>query len=179
MANSGAAVLYRKSAIDAIGGFDGDFWSDWEDHDLGYRLWLAGYKNFYTTGTNVVHVGGGSFGHEVSKERYTRIIRNIMLTYLKNYEPRNVVTRFFVLFFLVIPLGHMLSIVLHELARFSKGLSGELGAVSRTAYLSLPEAYFCFLRGLRTAMRRRATVQAQRTVSDRAIFSTTERRYVI
>ena len=36
--NCATAVLYTRRALEAAGGFDADFWSDWEDHDLGLRI---------------------------------------------------------------------------------------------------------------------------------------------
>jgi GT2 family glycosyltransferase len=44
LSNSGCAVLFRKDVIDAVGGFDEDFWSNWEDWDIGYRVNLAGFE---------------------------------------------------------------------------------------------------------------------------------------
>jgi len=46
LSNSGCAVLYRKSIIDKIGGFDEEYWSNWEDWDLGYRINIAGLNQF-------------------------------------------------------------------------------------------------------------------------------------
>jgi len=59
LANCGCAVLYRKFVIDKMGGFDPFFWADWEDHDLGYRINLAGFKSVYTPETTVLHLSGG------------------------------------------------------------------------------------------------------------------------
>jgi len=93
LANCGCAFLYRKSAIHKIGDFNSFFWADWEDHDLGYRLNLAGFKSVYTPKTTVLHLGEGlSFG--ISEERKIRIFRNKLLTYLKNYETKNLPLRF-------------------------------------------------------------------------------------
>jgi hypothetical protein len=176
--NCAAAALYRRHVLEEVGGFDPDFWSDWEDHDLGFRLWVAGYKNFYTTRTQVLHVGGGSFGRELSKDRYVRIIRNMLFTYVKNYESRNLATRFLLLFWIILPLRHVLLMIVYELTRLSSR-SYKTGLVSRRAYLALPEAYFSFLRDLRAVMRKRAVVQAKRKVPDSAIFSATQKGWVV
>lgn len=39
-----AAALYRREALEAVGGFDEDFFCYGEDVDLGFRLRLAGWK---------------------------------------------------------------------------------------------------------------------------------------
>ncbi len=57
-----AAALYRKSAFDAVGGFDADFFSYCEDVDLGYRLRLAGWTCVQVNAAIVAHVGGASAG---------------------------------------------------------------------------------------------------------------------
>jgi GT2 family glycosyltransferase len=146
IANCAAAVLYRRQTLELTGHFDPDFWSDWEDHDLGFRLWLTGFKNIYTTKTRVVHVGGRSFGRELSKDRYVRIIRNMLVTYLKNYDSWNLVTRFFFLFWVMLPLRHFVSIIVYELARLRARSRQGMSLMSREAYLALPLAYLAFIR---------------------------------
>jgi len=179
MTNCATAVLYKRQALEITGVFDTDFWADWEDHDLGFRLWLSGYKNFYTTRTHVVHVGGGSFGREISKDRHERIIRNMLLTYLKNYDSRNLATRFFFLLCVMLPLRHFVSIIVYELTRFRSKSRQGAALMSREAYLALPLAYLAFIRGLPATMRKRGKVQAQRKVPDSVIFSQTERKWII
>ena len=93
LANCGCAALYRKSIIDRIGGFDPYFWADWEDHDLGYRLNLAGFECVYTPETTILHLGGGNF-LGMSEEREIRIFRNKLFTYVKNYQAKNLFIRF-------------------------------------------------------------------------------------
>jgi hypothetical protein len=177
--NCATATLYAKRALKVTGGFEADFWSDWEDHDLGLRLWLAGYKNLYTTKTYVIHVGGGSFGSVLSKQRYVRIIRNMLFTYIKNYEAASLVTYFFLLFWLILPIRHILLMIAYEMTRI-KGKSPR-GATHglRDVYGALPEAYMCFLRGLSTIIRKRAMVQTLRKVSDSAIFRATRKNWII
>lgn len=44
---SGAAPMYRMSALREVGYFDAEFFMYWEDVDLGLRLLHAGYKNVF------------------------------------------------------------------------------------------------------------------------------------
>ena len=179
LSNCAAAVLCRKSALEFTGGFDPDFQFDWEDHDLSFRLWLAGYKNLYTTRTSLFHIGGGSLGKGLSKERYVRIIRNMLFTYFKNYEAHNLATRFLFFMFAVLPFRHTISIMAYELKRLREGSSKKEKYLSRQVYLALPQAYLQFLRGLRTVMRKRIMIQRTRKVSDSVIFSFTERKWIV
>jgi N-acetylglucosaminyl-diphospho-decaprenol L-rhamnosyltransferase len=57
---SGACLLLRKAAFEAVGGFDERYFLYWEDADLGRRLRRAGYRIRYVPAAKVVHAIGGS-----------------------------------------------------------------------------------------------------------------------
>jgi N-acetylglucosaminyl-diphospho-decaprenol L-rhamnosyltransferase len=88
LAPCGAAAVYHKEGLLSAGGYDGSFVSDWEDHDLGYRLNVLGYRCIHNPGVVVRHVGAGSFGR-LDPCRYRRTARNVLLTYYKNCERLN------------------------------------------------------------------------------------------
>ncbi|GIG36105.1 glycosyltransferase family 2 protein [Cellulomonas pakistanensis] len=76
---SGACLLLRRDAFEAVGGFDEDYFMFFEDVDLGERLALAGRPNVYVPSARVTHVGGVSWkarpaamisAHHRSAERY-------------------------------------------------------------------------------------------------------------
>ena len=56
----GAALAIRRTAFDAVGGFDPSYFMYFEDADLCYRLTAAGWQVHFTPATTVVHVGGAS-----------------------------------------------------------------------------------------------------------------------
>ncbi|RMI03679.1 glycosyltransferase [Cellulomonas triticagri] len=58
---SGACLLLRREAFEAVGGFDESYFMFFEDVDLGERLALAGWANVYVPSARVVHVGGVSW----------------------------------------------------------------------------------------------------------------------
>lgn len=41
---SGAAVLFKREVLEKIGLFNEEYWMYNEDQEIGWRLWLAGYK---------------------------------------------------------------------------------------------------------------------------------------
>ncbi len=57
---SGACLLLRRSAYDAVGGFDHDYFMYFEDVDLGQRLADAGWHSIYVPDAVVVHFGARS-----------------------------------------------------------------------------------------------------------------------
>lgn len=64
---SGAALWLRRSAIDAIGGWDEGFFMYLEDVDLGRRLREAGWRVRYEPAGTVVHVQGLSTDHQATR----------------------------------------------------------------------------------------------------------------
>jgi len=76
---SGSCLLVRRSAFDAVGGFDEGYFMYFEDVDLGARLGHAGYTNLYWPAAVVTHSGAHSTttraaamerAHHVSAYRY-------------------------------------------------------------------------------------------------------------
>jgi GT2 family glycosyltransferase len=57
---SGAFMLLRKAALDAVGLLDEDYFMYGEDIDLSYRLTQGGWKNYYYPGTRIIHYKGES-----------------------------------------------------------------------------------------------------------------------
>jgi GT2 family glycosyltransferase len=56
----GAAMVLRREAFDAIGGFDESYFMYAEETDLCYRLKAAGWETHFTPVTDVVHAGRAS-----------------------------------------------------------------------------------------------------------------------
>ena len=173
LSNSGCAVLFRKSVIDKIGGYDEDFRSNWEDWDLGYRINVSGYKSVHIPKTLVTHIGGGSEGY--SPERCAKIYRNMLFTYFKNYDDFNLIFRFPFLVFVLLPFFHF-GWFIHRLVGdeidFYKG--SEL-----TYFLSMERAVSQFLSKLGTFVTKRYTVKNLRKTSDRKIFSNTSLKSIL
>lgn len=61
-AASGAASLFRVSALKTVGFFDEDFFAYYEDVDLGFRMQLAGWKVGFVPKSKVFHKIGMTSG---------------------------------------------------------------------------------------------------------------------
>jgi GT2 family glycosyltransferase len=60
---SGACMLIRREAFDAVGGMDEGFFLYWEDADFCRRLKLAGWRTVYLPHITSMHIGGRSSIH--------------------------------------------------------------------------------------------------------------------
>jgi N-acetylglucosaminyl-diphospho-decaprenol L-rhamnosyltransferase len=70
----GAALLVRRSAFEAAGGFDEDFFLYGEETDLLARLSARGWKILYEPGAEVAHLGGGSGGDALFGEVHAGLV---------------------------------------------------------------------------------------------------------
>lgn len=65
---SGAAMFIDKKVFDNIGGFDERFFMYYEDIDICYRLYNAGYKNYYFPYSNIIHHKGENTRGELNNK---------------------------------------------------------------------------------------------------------------
>jgi GT2 family glycosyltransferase len=80
---SGAAVLFKKTALQEVGLFDEEYWMYNEDQELGWRLWLAGWKCVLAPDAVVYH----KFEFSRSISKYYWMDRNRLLAIFECYEP--------------------------------------------------------------------------------------------
>jgi GT2 family glycosyltransferase len=83
----GCAAMYRKSMLDATGGFDEDFFAYGDDAELGLRARIAGWRCVYTPRAVVRHHRGSTMGKD-SARRLELIERNRVLLALKLFPAR-------------------------------------------------------------------------------------------
>lgn len=67
---SGAVLLLRKPAFEAIGGFDPNIFMYFEDDDLSLRLRQAGHALVRVNAARARHIGGGSSGPNEAVQRF-------------------------------------------------------------------------------------------------------------
>jgi GT2 family glycosyltransferase len=80
---SGGAMAIRRDAFFDVGGFDADYFMYHEDVDLGWRLWLCGYKVLYVPSAVVYHKSGGSWTGDQAPHYFLNE-RNALFTVIKN-----------------------------------------------------------------------------------------------
>lgn len=145
-----AAALYRRDALQAVGGFDEDFFCYGEDVDLGFRLRLAGWKAMLVPEAMVRHVGSASSGGQRSDFASYHGHRNMVWVYVKNMPG--------FLFWLFLPL--------HMLANLASMLFLTIRGQGKIAWRAKRDA----IRGLPIMWKKRQATQSKRVASIKNIW---------
>jgi GT2 family glycosyltransferase len=86
----GGSMLIDRAIFLEIGGFDPDYFAFFEDVDLGWRLWLLGYRVTLTPSAITYHRHHGTAGSMSAHRTYLLYERNALYTIYKNYEDAHV-----------------------------------------------------------------------------------------
>lgn len=146
---SGGAMLVRAEVFSELGGFDPDYFLYHEDVDLGWRLWLRGYKCALTAESVVYHRGAASSSRLPSEFVMGLRQRAAMETAFKNLAPQNLERYMPVLMYLLL----------------------EEGTWFPAAVKALPRAMDEFQCSLGELIQKRAELLAVRTIPDQEIFT--------
>ncbi|MCI1749037.1 MAG: glycosyltransferase family 2 protein [Acidipropionibacterium sp.] len=82
---NGAFMLIRRTALEAVGGFDEDFWMYGEDLDLCKRIAEAGWKTFYDGSFEAMHLKSAVSGEHRSPKLNWHFHRSMWLYYKKHF----------------------------------------------------------------------------------------------
>jgi GT2 family glycosyltransferase len=85
----GGAMAVRRDLFLQWDGFDKDYFALYEDTDLGWRLWVLGYRVLLAPRSVVYHRGHSTVGRLSSEKRRLLYERNALLSIIKNYERKN------------------------------------------------------------------------------------------
>jgi GT2 family glycosyltransferase len=81
----GAMIVERRIFLD-VGGFDEDYFIYYEDMDLGWRLWLLGFKVVFAPEAIVNHRHHGTMKAFSDYRKRVLFKRNALYTIIKNYS---------------------------------------------------------------------------------------------
>lgn len=149
-----AASIYRRRVVDAVGGFDDDFFAYLEDIDLSLRARLAGFRCFAIPDAVVYHVGSASTGGDSSAFSIRMTAKNMIFVLAKTVPAP--------LVFQMLPVVVAGQVALLSLC-FTTGRYQGLRRHLRAYVQGLGEG----LRGLPAMLRKRGAVQARRRISPR------------
>ncbi|GAA3626838.1 glycosyltransferase family 2 protein [Flavivirga jejuensis] len=91
----GAFMFLKRDIYKAIGGFDEDYFMYGEDIDLSYRVFKAGYNNYYYGASSVIHFKGES---TLKDKYYARRFYGAMQIFYKKHFKKNILLDMFVWF---------------------------------------------------------------------------------
>lgn len=151
-----AGMGMRKDVFDKVGGFDPDYFIYVEETDLGWRVWLAGYKIIFVPDSIVYHEFGTTSIINPALQNYSAKFhgtKNYIMTLFKNLETINLIKILPVHIFLWLGIASWLIYKKQFKSGFYvfKGISWDL--------FHLPSIF-----------KKRKKVQKQRVVSDKQIF---------
>ncbi len=89
LAPCGGAMLIRKEVFWQVGGFDEEFVAYYEDVDLGWRLWLHGYRVLLAPRAVVFHKQHRTGVGFPEEQRQTLSDANALRTLIKNLDEKN------------------------------------------------------------------------------------------
>lgn len=154
----GACILIPRKVLQKVGVFDEDFFIFFEETDLCFRIWLAGYTVVYEPKSVIYHFVGGdttaSDSYKYERRMYL-IFKNMNCSYLKNFGTLN----FFQIFsvFILVQVG----LFLYSLLQFRMGV-----------LRAMINAYWWNIANLQDTLRKRRQIQHRiRKVSDKDISS--------
>ena len=140
-----AAAMYRRTALQRVGGFDEDFFCYIEDVDMGFRLRLHGYRCLYVPQSVAHHVGSGTTGGQHGDFASYHGHRNLVWTFVKDMPGW--------LFWLFLPVHLALNII--TVVWFSFRGQGKL----------ILKAKLDAVRGLPRMWRKRRVIQRERVAT--------------
>lgn len=81
----GGAVVFRRSALDVVGGFDEDYFAYYEDLDWAFRAQLAGFRCRYVPTARLYHRGSATLGRGITDFNGYQLWRNPIWLVAKCY----------------------------------------------------------------------------------------------
>ncbi|MFN0206122.1 MAG: glycosyltransferase family 2 protein [Planctomycetota bacterium] len=85
----GGAMAVSSDVFDKSGGFDEDYFAYYEDADLGWRLWILGYKILFIPASVCYHHHSATSKTFPQEQIRLLQVRNPLLTIIKNYGEQN------------------------------------------------------------------------------------------
>ncbi len=150
-----AGVLVQRDFFLGSGGFDEDYFAACEEHDLGWRAWLYGYKVAYAPAAVMYHREGGTFGNRDNFDPAKVYLntRNRLYNIFKNLQAANVLRALLIYF------GFNLY---RSLSMLFRGNFSAVGAICR--------GHVDFIANLGKTLKKREVIQKRRKRSDAELY---------
>ena len=154
----GACMLIRKEVIDKVGLFDDDFFSYFEESDLCWKIWLAGWRVVFFPKATIRHKVGFTIQRlDVTKINYD-YYKNRIMSLIKNLEAKNMMY--------ILPVHIFLSVGI-AFAFLIRGKGNSSKMILRAIWYNLIN--------ISSTLKKRKDVQSMRKISDSYIFANLSR----
>jgi GT2 family glycosyltransferase len=147
----GKALFISRARWMEVGGYDNHLMFGGDDSDLGIKLWLKGYKNYFYSKTIQVHLGSPE--RQNNKKyflKWKEMLYAHLYTVVKNYTFLNMLITLFGL-----SIFGLLKSIKQSVQRESMG-----------PLFSFLGGYYLFLKNLPIAIKKRKIIQKQRVMKD-------------
>ncbi|MBO3116764.1 glycosyltransferase family 2 protein [Winogradskyella sp. DF17] len=128
----GAFMVLRRAVYNKVGGFDEDYFMYGEDIDLSYKVFKAGYKNYYFGKAKVVHFKGESTLKDL---KYAKRFYGAMQIFYKKHFKRNI------LFDILVSVGTQLALRVRHVSKTELPRYKRVIVYSRSQDLDLKSIY--------------------------------------
>lgn len=156
-----ASAFFRKEVFEQLGGFDEDYYLYWEETDLAWRTWLAGYQVLFAPNIVVWHAYGTKEKDKQyykQREKFYRTkyfsSRNMLTTLTKNLGLKKLI------FILPINIGCWLILAILFLIQLKIQSSWAILKGMFSAFTQLPKT-----------LKKRKKIQSKRKISDQKLFA--------
>lgn len=158
LAAKSAGMFIRRDVFEKVGGFDEDYFIFLEETDLGWRVWLSGYKIIFCPNSIVYHYFSGT-KNIVDKKFNNCLIRfhgtkNYILTLFKNLSPKYLIK--------ILPIHIFLWFCLSFYLCFT-------GSFNST--INIWKGIFWNMVNFRKNIRKRRLIQKKRLITDERLFT--------
>ena len=166
----GGSMLIDREVFLELGGFDPAYFAYYEDVDLGWRLWLSGYKVRLAGAARCFHRHHGT-GSRIPQHRRTLLNeRNALFTLIKNVGDEHLASVLAPALFLLIKRSTMSMGSVREAFAFDSADVDETEVVQRSGMARM-HAASDVLDELPQLLERRRDVQRRRKRDDKEIFA--------
>jgi GT2 family glycosyltransferase len=87
---AGACIFTSRQTLGELKGFDSNYWTYYEDVNLGWRGKLLGIPSFLVPGSRIYHKWGGTYGQKLSPKKLYLLERGRYSSILRNYSVRSI-----------------------------------------------------------------------------------------
>jgi GT2 family glycosyltransferase len=146
---SGSCVLCSRQMLNQLGGLDSNYWTYYEDVNLGWKGRLFGYPSYVVPDSTIYHKWGGVYGQLLSHKKLYLLERGRLSSIARNFTRRSIL--------LILPAVIFLDIFL-IIYFIPKGLAN-----------AKVQATLDFFRNIKLITSERKEIQARRIIADKDI----------